>query len=288
MNKASHIVIAGAGGIAQAAGLMLAEWSEENIILYLGNRTLSKAVSVAKWIEQGSTKDVCIHPFTLLNEPDRKMKKILQKAQVLLDCLPGSVAPKMAQLAKDYELHYVNLTEYVKETEQIKEIANGASTGFVLQTGLAPGYINVLAHHLFNFFCKEYGVEKADHLEMKVGALTEHAIAPYFYGFTWSPVGVATEYIKDAIVVRNHEVVSRPSLSERREILIHGLAYEEDLTSGGAADLPEALKDKIENLDYKTLRFPGHYQWVEDQLKKMDSDDQISALQAKWRIRFPI
>ncbi|MGB5384937.1 MAG: saccharopine dehydrogenase C-terminal domain-containing protein [Lutimonas sp.] len=287
MNKAGHIVIAGAGGIAQAAGLMLAEWSEEKIFLYLGNRTLSKAISVAKWIEEGSTKEVYIRPFTLLNEPEAEMKEILEKAQVLLDCLPGSLAPKMAQIAKDYELHYVNLTEYVRETEQIKEIAKGASTGFVLQTGLAPGYINVLAHHLFNSFCKEFKVEKADRLEMKVGALTEHAIAPYFYGFTWSPVGVATEYIKDAIVVRDHKVVSRPSLSERKEILIHGSPYEEDLTSGGAADLPEALKDKIANLDYKTLRFPGHYQWVEDQLKTFDSKNQILALQAKMEDMIP-
>jgi len=122
---------------------------------------------------------------------------------------------------------------------------------------------------------------------MKVGALTEHAIAPYFYGFTWSPVGVATEYIKDAIVVRDHNVVSRPSLSERKKILSHGFAYEEDLTSGGAADLPEALKDKIANLDYRTLRFPGHYQWVEEQLKTFDSKDQISALQAKMEDTIP-
>ena len=32
---------------------------------------------------------------------------------------------------------------------------------------------------------------------MKVGALSTHAHAPHFYGFTWSAIGVATEYVKD-------------------------------------------------------------------------------------------
>ena len=35
-------------------------------------------------------------------------------------------------------MHYVNLTEYVKETKEIQEIAKDAETGFALQCGLAP------------------------------------------------------------------------------------------------------------------------------------------------------
>jgi hypothetical protein len=32
---------------------------------------------------------------------------------------PGSAAPRIAQFAKDFKLHYTNLTEYVAETEEI-------------------------------------------------------------------------------------------------------------------------------------------------------------------------
>jgi saccharopine dehydrogenase-like NADP-dependent oxidoreductase len=49
-------------------------------------------------------------------------------------------------------LHYANLTEYVAETEKIKTLAKDATTGFILQTGLAPGYIDLLANGLFNNF----------------------------------------------------------------------------------------------------------------------------------------
>ena len=61
------------------------------------------------------------------------------------------------------------------------------------QTGLAPGYIDVLGHHLFQDFCREHKVDSVDCLEMRVGALTTTVRPPHFYGFTWSSVGVATE-----------------------------------------------------------------------------------------------
>lgn len=41
MKKNYNIVIAGAGGIAEAAGLLLMEWSKFAPALFFGNRTLA-------------------------------------------------------------------------------------------------------------------------------------------------------------------------------------------------------------------------------------------------------
>ncbi|WP_418604330.1 saccharopine dehydrogenase family protein [Hwangdonia sp.] len=284
-----NIIIAGAGGIAEAAGLIMVEWSKVTPTIYIGNRTLSKAQNVAKWIMEGTTKPCKVIAFHLdPSDISNEATAIFNNGDALLDCLPGSLAPKMATLAKSNNLYYANLTEYVAETNQIKAMAKNAKTGFVLQTGLAPGYIDVLANHLFQEFCKQYLVEQVDTLEFKVGALTNHAIAPHFYGFTWSPVGVATEYLKDSIVLRDYKKTSLPALSESARIIINGITYEEDLTSGGAADLPDALEGKVKNLDYKTLRHPGHYAWVKDQLKNLtNSKDPIADLQQIMQDQIP-
>lgn len=289
MKKHYHIIIAGAGGIAEAAGLILMEWREATPTLFIGNRTLSKAQKVAKWIEEGTTKPSSVQSFHLSeNGLTDEMKKIFQKCDIILDCLPGSQAPKMAQFAKDFDMHYANLTEYVDETNKIMSLAKNAKTGFVLQTGLAPGYIDLLANKLFQQFCKEFKVDKADKLEFKVGALTNHAVAPHYYGFTWSPVGVATEYLKDAIVLRDFKKTNVPALSERATIIIEGIAYEDDLTSGGAADLPDALSGKVRSLDYKTLRHPGHYSWVQEQLDNLgNTPEKIKNLQQKMEEIIP-
>ena len=289
MKKHHTIIIAGAGGIAEAAGLILMEWSGVKPTLFIGNRTPSKAEKVARWIEEGTTKPSSVSAFHLsLDIVTDEMKTILLQSDILLDCLPGNLAPKIAKLANDYNLHYANLTEYVAETEEIIKLAKDASSGFLLQTGLAPGYIDILANAIFKQFCNEFKVNKVDKLEFKVGALTNHAVSPHYYGFTWSPVGVATEYLKDAIVLRDFKKTTVPSLSERATIIIEGIVYEEDLTSGGAADLPDAFSGKVGLLDYKTLRHPGHYAWIEKQLSTLkNSPDSIVALQQKMEAVIP-
>ncbi len=46
MNKHYNIIIIiGAGGIAEAAGLLLMEWSTVPPTIFIGNRTLSKALN---------------------------------------------------------------------------------------------------------------------------------------------------------------------------------------------------------------------------------------------------
>ncbi|MDI5950064.1 saccharopine dehydrogenase family protein [Flavobacterium yafengii] len=289
MKKHHTIIIAGAGGIAEAVGLLLMEWSEVAPTLFIGDRTHSKAKKVAHWIQEGTTKSGFIQDFHLAeNGLTDEMKAILLQGDIILDCLPGSQAPRIAQFAKDFNLHYANLTEYVVETEEIITLAKEAKTGFILQTGLAPGYIDLLANGLFQQFCIDFEVDKVDKLEFKVGALTNHAVAPHYYGFTWSPVGVATEYLEETIVLRDFKKTTLPSLSERTTIIIDGIAYEEDLTSGGAADLPDALLGKVRSLDYKTLRHPGHYTWIQEQVANLEhTTDAIKGLQEKMEAIIP-
>lgn len=289
MNRRANIIIAGAGGIAEAAGLLLMEWSVVTPKLFIGNRTLSKAQKMAAWIEEGANRPCSIQTFHLPEKGlSEEMKEALQEGDIILDCLPGRQAPRMAKMAKDFKLHYANLTEYVAETNEIIELAKDAETGFVLQTGLAPGYIDVLGNGLFREFCRYFEVDEVDKLELKVGALTANAVAPHYYGFTWSPVGVATEYLEEALAIRDFRITKLPALSQRAKIVIDGITYEEDITSGGAADLPEALAGSVRRLDYKTLRYPGHYAWIEEQIGKLPGDKNvISALQSTMENQIP-
>jgi len=253
--------------MGSATGLLLRELGDFEVDVFLGDADAEKARSNAAWIREGSTLQGQVEGFHLPPEgSSAELERILAQADILLDCLPGSEAPRMAGLARRHRLHYANLTEYVKETDEVIEIARGAEQGFLLQTGLAPGYVNVLGNSLFQRFCQTYGVGSVDILQMRVGALTTTARPPHSYGFTWSAIGVATEYVEPATVVRDGRRTIQPSLTGRELVTIDGVAYEEALTSGGAADLPAALEGRVRTLDYKTLRYPGHYSWVQSLL----------------------
>ena len=274
------IFIAGAGGIGRAAALLILYAQKWECMVVLGDVSQAQLEDAQEWIEKGIGKNVHLETFLMPeNGNDDSYRGVLEDAHVMLDCLPGSMAPAMARLCMTYGLHYANLTEHVKETQEIMEMATDAETGFILQTGLAPGYVNNLAVSLIESFEKKYGVEQLEKLSMRVGALAQMTESPHYYGLTWSSIGVATEYIKDSEVVRDHEIVRVPSLSERETIIINGRRYEADLTSGGAADLPHIYKDRIRHIDYKTIRYPGHFDWVKSIITQGDDATKIARLE---------
>lgn len=272
------IFISGSGGIGEAAALLLREWCDFDVTIYLGDiseQSLAKAKEfVCKNSEKTSEVKTVLMSTDGINDT---MKSAFEASDVLLDCSPGGQAPRMAGFARDFKMHYANLTEYVAETDQIIALAKDAETGFVLQTGLAPGFVNVLAMSLYQKFVGECGTTEVERVGMKVGALTAHAQTPHFYGFTWSPIGVATEYVKNCRVVRNGQITELPALSERETIIIGGRVFEADLTSGGAADLPEYFTDKAKSVDYKTLRHPGHFAWAQGVIHEYPNDAQLPA-----------
>ena len=270
------IFIAGSGGIGEAAALLLREWCEFETEIFLGDVSEENLLRAKDFVTANSAKNSRVETVLMAKEGSNDaMNAAFEACDVLLDCSPGSQAPRMARFALDFKMHYANLTEYVAETDEITNFARNAETGFVLQTGLAPGFINVLAMSLYRKFVAEFENEKIEKIGMKVGALTAHAHAPHFYGFTWSPIGVATEYVKNARVIRKYQITEMPALSERETIVIGGRTYEADLTSGGAADLPEFFADKAKSLDYKTLRHVGHYEWVQRAIHEFPNDAEL-------------
>ncbi len=270
------IFVAGSGGIGEAVALLMREWSETDPEIILGDVNEDNLRKAKDFVTQGSEKTSKIETVLMANEGINDwMKAAFDGCDVLLDCSPGTQSPRMARFACDFKMHYANLTEYVAETDEITAFAKNAETGFVLQTGLAPGFINVLAMSLYGKFVEQFENETIEKLGMKVGALTAHAHQPHFYGFTWSPIGVATEYIKPSRVIRDYEIRQIPALSDRETIVIGGRTYEADLTSGGAADLPDYFRHKAKSLDYKTLRHVGHYGWVESVIERIAAEENI-------------
>lgn len=275
MNK--KIFIAGSGGIGEAAAILLREWASFETEIILGDISEENLVKAKDFVLQNSVKTSKVETVVMARDGSSEaMNAAFEGCDVLLDCAPGAQAPRMARFAKDFKMHYANLTEYVAETDEIINLAKDAETGFILQTGLAPGFINVLAMSLYQKFVADFENEKIEKIGMKVGALTAHAHQPHFYGFTWSPIGVATEYVKPSRVIRDYKITEMPALTDREQIVIGGRIYEADLTSGGAADLPDFFMDKARRLDYKTLRHVGHYAWVDGIIRKFPNDEDLS------------
>ena len=66
------------------------------------------------------------------------------------------------------------------------------------------------------------------------------------------------EYCQPCEVIENGDLRSMMPLEGLETITIDGIEYEAFNTSGGLGTLAQTLHGKVKNVDYKSLRYPGH------------------------------
>ncbi|HEX3666243.1 MAG TPA: saccharopine dehydrogenase family protein [Rhizomicrobium sp.] len=176
----------------------------------------------------------------------------LEGQDVVLSATPYSLTATVAEAAKNARVHYLDLTEDVESTRTIKRLAEGAETAFIPQCGLAPGFISIAAYDLAQKF------EKLREVQMRVGALPVFPTNALKYNLTWSTDGLINEYCNPCESVRDGVRSEVPALEELEAFSLDGISYEAFNTSGGLGTLCDTLDGKVENLNYKTVRYPGH------------------------------
>jgi lysine 6-dehydrogenase len=132
--------------------------------------------------------------------------------------------------------------------------ARAAGINVVPDCGLAPGMVSVLAAHGAARF------SQLDALHIRVGGLPQHPRPPLDYQIVFSVEGLINEYVERARVIRGGLLAEVESLTE-----LESLDFPEPFgrmeafqTSGGTSTLPETFLGRVRELDYKTIRYPGH------------------------------
>lgn len=174
------------------------------------------------------------------------------KIKAVVSCLPFFCNVPIAQIAAEQGIHYFDLTEDVQTTQTVRHIAKNAQSAFVPQCGLAPGFISIVAQNLMQHFTE------LDTVKLRVGALPANTSNALHYALTWSTDGLINEYGNPCQAVERGREIVLSSLEGLEEIQLDGLVYEAFNTSGGIGSLIESYNKKLQNLNYKTIRYPGH------------------------------
>jgi len=182
----------------------------------------------------------------------RALAEEIKGHDVVLSATPYHLTATIAEAAKRAGAHYLDLTEDVESTRAIKQLAEGASTAFIPQCGLAPGFISIAAYDLAKKF------DKLRDVQMRVGALPVFPTNALKYNLTWSTDGLINEYCNPCESIRDGVRGEVPSLEETELFSLDGTEYEAFNTSGGLGTLCDTLEGKVENLNYKTVRYTGH------------------------------
>src|SRR6201985_3106364 len=170
----------------------------------------------------------------------------------VLSAAPYRLTAAIAGAAHEAGVHYLDLTEDVASTRIVSELAKTAKKAFIPQCGLAPGFIYIVANAPGKVF------DSVEVLRMRVGALPLYPSNSLTYNLTWSTDGVINEYCEPCEAIVGGKLREVPALEECEEFALDGVTYEAFNTSGGLSTLCQTLAGKDRNLNYRTIRYPGH------------------------------
>ncbi|HET8797851.1 MAG TPA: saccharopine dehydrogenase C-terminal domain-containing protein [Thermoanaerobaculia bacterium] len=174
-----------------------------------------------------------------------------------ISCVNYWLNEKLARAAIEAGTHFCDLggnNDVVDAELALDAEARAAGINIIPDCGLAPGMVAVLVAHGAQRF------ETLDEIHIRVGGLPQTPKPPLDYQLVFSVEGLINEYIEPARVIRDGRVTIVESMTE-----IESLAFPEPFgkmeafqTSGGTSTLVDTFLGRVRELDYKTIRYPGH------------------------------
>ena len=199
--------------------------------------------------------DLAGFPFSTkkldLGSPDELTER-MKGFDAVVSCLPYHFNVGVASAAHGLGIHYFDLTEDVATTKTILRMSATAQGVMAPQCGLAPGFIAIVGASLAENFSRVRSIK------LRVGALPQNPTGLLGYAFNWSPEGVVNEYLNDCEVIEDGVQKWVSPLEWLETLVIQGVQLEAFTTSGGLGTMCETYLGRVENLDYKTIRYPGH------------------------------
>jgi saccharopine dehydrogenase-like NADP-dependent oxidoreductase len=215
-------------------------------------------------------------------QDENEIAELIRGQDVVLSACPYYVTPLIARAARKQGAHYLDLTEDVESTREVMALAEGAERALVPQCGLAPGFISIVANDLAKRF------DRLRDVHMRVGALPTYPTNSLKYNLTWSTDGLINEYCNPCLAIRDGEPIETLPLEEIERFSLDGIDYEAFNTSGGLGTLTETLAGQVENLNYKTVRYPGHRDIVKTLVRDLRLDRRRDLLKDVLEAAIPI
>lgn len=195
------------------------------------------------------------HRFDVLDTDvsDREqLASALSGVDAVVSCLPAHLNIAAVETAHQLGIHYFDLSEDVTTTKRIRELASSSRALMAPYCGLAPGFVSIVAASQAEAF------DHCRSIRMRVGALPQHPIGLMGYAFNWSPEGVLNQYLNACELVEEGVRKWVSPLERYETIYVSGTQLEAFTTSGGVGTFCESYVDRVDNIDYKTMRYPGH------------------------------
>lgn len=186
-----------------------------------------------------------------------RVVELMRGHNAAISCVVYSYNLQLARAAIEARVNFCDLggnNSVVDAELALDSEAKRAGINIIPDCGLAPGMVSVLVAHGAARF------EQLDEIHIRVGGLPQSPRPPLNYQIVFSVEGLINEYIERARVIREGRIIEIDSMTELERLSFPAPFEELEAfqTSGGTSTLPETYRGRVRELDYKTIRYPGH------------------------------
>ncbi len=201
------------------------------------------------------------HPKVRAFEVDARdepaLDPIVAGSAVVVSCVAPEHAPRLAAYALRAGAHYVDLgapEEVVRDVLALAPEAEARGRWIVPNVGFAPGLVNMLAMQAVSAFSLPVSAR------IRAGDVPTEPNEQFNYRLAHSAEKLIEDYTHPVAVLLDGEVEYRAPLTGCEAVDFgHGFeTLEAFYAAGGLGTLAHELRGRLDRLDVKTLRYPGH------------------------------
>ncbi len=248
--------VLGAGRMGLAAAYDIAKCGEADEVLLI-DIDPELARESAKRVNTLIDKKVATAVQADIKDRDQ-LASILDGVTSIISAVPYSFNLAVTELALELGANMCDLgghTGIVRQQLEKDSEAKAKGVTIVPDCGMGPGLNISLALYAMSLLDAPREVYIWD------GGLPQNPEPPWNYALTFNIGGLTNEYYGNAYFIRNGKVIEVPCFEGYEELEFNAPLgkLEAFVTSGGLSTMPWTYECKLERLENKTLRYPGHY-----------------------------
>ncbi len=239
----SNVIVLGAGMVGSAMAIDLAK--NHNVTL----TDLSQSV-----LDKVKQK----HHNLIIQQLDvtktASLQSFIKKFDLVINAVPGFLGFETLRAIIEAGKNVIDIAFFPENSLELHALAKEKNVTAIVDCGVAPGMDNVILGHYNEKM-------KLTDFECLVGGLPKVKKWPFCYKAPFSPVDVIEEYTRPARYVEHGEEVVREPLTDCEYVEFDKVGTLESFNSDGLRSIIYTMPH-IPNMKEKTLRYPGHVEYV--------------------------
>ncbi len=239
----SNVIVLGAGMVGSAMAADMAA-NHQITLIDIDQHALDKARQKYKGI---NTVQLDVN-----NIPE--LQRIVKRYDLVICAVPGFLGFRTLKTVIEAEMNVIDISFLPENALELDALAKEKKVTAIVDCGVAPGMDNLI----LGFYNEKM---KLTDFECLVGGLPIEKSWPFYYKAPFSPVDVIEEYTRPARYVENGKVVVREPLTDCEHVNFDKVGTLEAFNSDGLRSIIYTMPH-IPNMKEKTLRYPGHVEYI--------------------------